>query len=333
MGATKFPLVPPPQGGKPSLQVPGQPGPMRPDEFAPGSIPNIATFSLASVTPPSPLYIQRDDQIFIRASSSLADTVTVNIRMLQAPVPRGGQPDKAAGSIVAPVDLRNTNVIVVETETVSVPATRSSADKLISIGEGYLLSAAAVSSQAQFRGQTFVQLLLVRGGVAYTNVRLVLFADYVTQSHATTWPFGRVAHPSEGVGWTHSIQIPNPGAGLDWAFTAATFQRVRVVSLEAQLAVANSGAARPVEIVVDDGVNVVARMATNAAAPINATANMNFSSSGTPPTSVASDLYAQMPATLVLQPAWRMRSVTTNIVAGDTWTNIWFAAEELQDGG
>jgi hypothetical protein len=331
MGSNKYPLIAPPGGGRPTLPSPGQPAPMRPDEFSPGSIANITTFGFDRISPPASVYIQRDDLINIFANTQLAavDSVTFMLRFLRVPEPQGGQPEQG-GVGRQPGTIFTRGIVQTELEVLS-GLTGSGVNRQLNLGEGYLLSMGAVSANATLRGQTFARAQLIRSTSVPFNTPSVLFSDYVTKNQPAGWPSGRNLHMSEGVGWLHSRQIATPAGGADWTFTTGAVQRIRIIALQAQLAVANSGAARPVEVVVDDGANLYGRFASNTAFPINVTSQLMFGTLGTPPTSITTDIYVQMPSGLILPPTHRIRSVTTNIVAGDTWSNIWMLCEEWLD--
>jgi hypothetical protein len=314
------------------LPAPGQPTKGPDPAFQSGSLANVTTFNWKQVAPPVSIYVQRDDVLVIQAISSLAnETINVQYRQLLAPFQASGQPDKAVPQTDVLVALAS-NTIEPGGRTFPLVGTYASNIFSIPLTEGYLLSVAITAGIAQFRGQTYARAFLMRSGLAGANEYAGLCGDYCTLFGCAAWPNGRWIHPSESTGFIHSVQVANPGAGVDWILAAQAGSRRRIVSANADLAVANSGVARPVEIIVDDGANVLARMATNTTAPINATAHVNFSNNGTPPVSIASDLYAQAPAGLVLGPTMRVRSNTTNIVAGDAWTNIWFLIEDYIDG-
>lgn len=313
------------------LPPPGQPATGPDPAFKSASIPNVVTFIFKGIAPPPSLYVQKDDQVQFTGISNQANEVVVfNIRFLRLEVPLGGQPDHPPADLLLS-DKPVLGTIIEFQQAVPVTLGRAGNTLLQQVGEGFILSLLATATVATTRGQTFAKATIFRGLTGTKGSAQVFFSDYVSNFHAASWPGGNQRHVSEGPGFLHSIQQANPAAGADWVFTVPANSRMRPVTLEAQLAVANSGAARPIEIIVDDGVNIVARMATNAAAPINATANVNFSTAGTPSTSIASDLYAQQPAGMILPPGFRIRSVTTNIVAGDAWTNIWFLMEEWLD--
>lgn len=315
------------------LPPPGQPTEGPDVHFVSAALPNVVSFGIDRVEPPSSLYVQKDDVLLIGFNTLLAagDTVTFLVRLLLATPDVSGQPDnpppapilQPGGKFTQTVKLMNTALssVAAGAKTLRVP-----------MAEGYLLSATGQSTNGVTRGQTAVFAWLVRGAGPIGPTAQVLFQDYSSNGNIPSWPGGRNLGPLEGPGWISSVQQANPAAGADWIMTVPAGERRRLITMNADLAVANSGAARPVEIIVDDGANVVARMAVNVAAAINATTHVNFSNAGTPSTLIASDVYAQQPSAIYLEPGMRVRSVTTNIVAGDQWSNIWFLFERWVDG-
>lgn len=336
MGATKYPGIPVLTGGTPSLPNPGQPAPMGPAEFQSGSVANVTTFGFDEISPPASVYVQRDDQLILETASQqgIVETVRFNYRFLRVPEPQGGQPSEG-GVGKHPGQIFTRGIIEVGTFDLPALANRTLARRIVQMQEGYLLSVTAGATAAVQRGQTWVRAYLLRGVTNISplaqNCAQLLLSDYTYINQPIGWPGGRQAQSTESTGFLHSLQQANPGGGNDWIFTVPAQNRWRVISIQAQLAVANSGAARPVEVIVDDGTNVYARMAANITFPINATTQLNFSNSGTPSTAIVSDAYAQMPSALTLPAGHRIRSNTTNIVAGDTWTNIWMLLEEYID--
>jgi len=158
-----------------------------------------------------------------------------------------------------------------------------------------------------------------------------LFGDYVAGNQVALYPGGRTLHLTEGPGWKHSIQQANPAAGADWTFTLAAGQRLRLETLSAQLSAANAGVARAVELIVDDGVNIMMRVAANATQAINTGAVYTAGALSTPSTIVTSDLSINIPTPLILEPGWRVRTNTVNINPADQWSAIWLNAEEWLD--
>ncbi len=308
--------------------LPGQPDPKMDPKFRSGSFPAVVTFGLKGVGPPSPLYIQRDDQLFIQAvTNSAPDTVFFNGRLLLAPAPRAGQPDTAAPVDLAALEAQLASINLF-TEQVALSANFAETTLIRALAEGYLLSLSAVGLNTFSRGTTFVRALLIRGGTQERNIVLPLFSDYVSAITGVGWPGGRNLMPIEGPGFVHSRQLANPLAGVDWSFTAGTGQRLRVISLAATLTTAAAVANRNVELIVDDGVNTL--WITDASASVLAGTTQQFAATGTNvPTGVVTTIAELViPPDLILQPGWRLRTNTVNIQAADQWSNIWANVEE-----
>lgn len=313
------------------LPAPGQPKTGPDPSFKQGSQYKTTTFSFTDIGPPSPLYVQRDEQLFFSGfSNQVGESITVTIRMLLVPVPIGGQPDRPTAESPQPLPV-GSNVLQVATFTLNIPATRNGIGQAVQLTEGYLLAVTIFPTVARTRGQTFVNASLVRAGAGVNQILVVLFSDYVGFDFVEGWPNGRVIFPRESTGWVHSIQQANPAAGADFALTMATKQAVRIDSFSAILTASATVANRNVEVIVDDGANIVWR--TSAAASITAGQVATLSATGTnqPTGVVTTTLTVAIPPELLLAPGWRIRTATTGIQAGDQWSAIWFNVEEWLD--
>lgn len=177
------------------LVAPGQPRPLQPGEFALSQPPNLITFGLSEVGPPSPLYIQRDDIIGINFSTVLpgSEVITVFGRFLRA----------------------SDGVIIPFQKDIPVRAANGQGiSQNLTLGEGYLLSATATCQQAIARGQTYVQVYLTRAGanvVSNVVAGQVLFADYVTAFIPVGWPSGPILLPGESSGARMDFTVTNTG--------------------------------------------------------------------------------------------------------------------------
>lgn len=331
MGSTKYPLVPPPGGGTPNLPGPGQPAPMRPDEFQSGAQPNFVTFGWTNVGPPSAIYLQRDDVLFIAVvSNNSLETFNINYRFLEAPLPQGGQPGAPIPQ-TAPVQALSSNQIkvgqlVIAPGQVGLVVTRS-----IVLGEGYLLAVSGNSGQIGRRGRSFVRAWIVRGVAGLNNVYQTLFEDYVTDQQSAGWPGGRQLNVIEGPGWRHSINVANPAAGTDWAFTAGGQQRVSVLSFTAQFTASAAAANRQIQVIIDDGANTVWQTSVLVNVTAGQVAVVSGAQSNAPQGIVALALTVVIPPGIILPPLWRLRTSTTGIQGGDQWSLIWLSVEEWLD--
>jgi hypothetical protein len=315
-------------GGVPLLPGPGQPGPLNPGEFKSASAPASVSFAFDKIGPPSALYIQRDDVLIIIASSNQGnETVIINARFLLPQAPSPGQPDTPHGDTASQTPRTGGTVVNVQ-QRMPLPNIRQINTSVIQLTEGYLLSVAATANIASFRGQTFVRAILLRGAQLVSNQYQVLFEDYCTNPQSAGWPGGRQVGFDEGTGWTHSILQSNPPAGADWAYLALFAQKQRITSLSAVFTASAAVANRQVELIVDDGANILWR--ASASANVTAGQTVTFSATGTnvPAGIIATDQTLLLPPGLVLVPNWRIRTATTGIQAGDQWSNIWLNVEE-----
>jgi len=328
--------VAPPQGGKPNLPVAGQPAPMQPGEFAPGSVANITTFGFDKVSPPSTLYVQRDDQLILETASQqgIVETVRFTTRLLRVPEPQGGQPEQGGvGQHPGQIITRG----IIEPAAFDLPglANRALARRIVQMQEGYLLSVVAGATAAIQRGQTWVRAYLLRGVTNISplaqNAAQILLSDYTYIGQPIGWPGGRQMQSVESMGFRHSIQVANPAAGTDWTFTAAVQQRVAVISFSAIFTAAAAAASRNVTIIVDDGANTVWQDDVSASITISQVATVNGSQTQAPAGIIATTLFVVLPPGLILPPGWRIRSSTANINAGDQWSAIWLNVDEFID--
>lgn len=331
MGSNKYPLIPPPGGGTPSLPGTGQPAPMQPGEFGTAATPNLVSFALQQIDPPAGLYIQRDDQLQIFAFTNQgSDNLFITGRVLLAAPSVVGQPSDS-GHVAQPPPPKQTQYIQPISQTLALGPTRLSASSIIPLAEGYLLNLALQSLTADTRGMTFARAFLIKGSGGNGINTAQLIGDYTSGFQLAAWPGGRIISPLEGPGWMHTIQQANPAAGADWIFSPVTDQRVRVDSFSAIFVASASAGNRAIEIIVDDGANTVWRTSV----PVNVTAGQSVTVSGTgtnqPTGVVATTLTVAIPPGLIMPEGWRLRSSTTGILGGDQWGAIWLNVEEWLD--
>lgn len=287
----------------PNTTPSGQPLPQQPGEWKPSAPANAVTFKITDIGPPSPLYIQRDDVLVVQVmTSNNNETVTINWRLL---LPNG--------------------VIIPGQRQIPLLASSFTLVTLrIDLAEGFLLNVSASCATSSIRGQLFVRCSLNRGGVAATNILGQLFADYVTNTAANGWPFGRIVSPTEGPGQLVVQTIANPGAGNEWNFTSPNLSRVRLQSLMATLTTSATVASRLPRLQVSPGGGVPTFWCTpNQGVPASTTARvaaagatMSASPAGMP------DVQITLPAPTMLQAASVVNTATLNLQVGDAYTTI-----------
>ena len=332
-----------------------QPTPLSTDRYEAGSMPNIVTFGFERVTPPSPLYIQRDDLVVIRAATSLAggDTVTVTARLLLpigqwpgqpgdphpwgdgfqlSPKPQPGQTAVQAAATQSPYAFPHfPGYIQTIQQTIALPSPSTFVTLTVPAAEGYLLSVAVVSANAAFAGQTYVTSFIGRGSPAGVtpSPAQVLMGWWPTTNTPVGWPNPQIATPGSQSGGIISIHIANPSAGADWSFTVPTATRFRLRTVSALLTTAVAAANRaPRFFVKDSGGNIVGE--SSQGNPITASLAMQVTA-GAGVASVndtTNALLHSIPFHGYDMPAsWTLGFSTANLQAADQWSNIFCGLE------
>jgi len=182
------------------------------------------------------------------------------------------------------------------------------------------------------RGSCYVLVQLVTGTkVTNSTSKAVLISDFLTTQYQPGWPTAPFAL-YEGGGWIHTIQVTNPGAGLEWTLTVPNNTRMRIRGVRFSAAIANSGAARLVTLKAGDGTNTFGVYASSNTLAINATTLVD----GIPQTAFWAEGGSQephigLPPDLTLGPGFTLGSNSGALVAGDSYTSIFVDVEEWVD--
>jgi hypothetical protein len=310
----------------------GQPDVGPDPNFKTLSTPNIVSFGFKGIGPPSNTYIQRDDILVLAAASSIAgESVNFTVRILQPHTPEAGQPD-APPSPRPPDATTSGNNIQVGTFALAPAALRAYSAIVLPLQEGYLLDVTANPTLALNRGRTYASAVLKRSSLTVVSPEQALFADYVTTNTPAFYPGGRFLHLTEGPGFSRSLNIPNPAAGADFSLTLAAAQRLSVKSFNSVFTASAAVANRNLNIVIDDGVNVVWQDDVSVSVTAGQAVSMSGAMFNQPTGVLATVLFVSIPSGLYLEPGWRFRSFTGSIQAADQWSGIWLAVEEWMDG-
>lgn len=316
------------------LPPPGQPDPLMDPNFKSTSLPAITRFRWQDVDPPSPLYVLRDDVLLVNAvnnNPAAGETVLFQYRFLRTPEVQGGQPsDLARGG--GGRQIVDYGIVESGLDVLTLGNGSSTATKLRTLGEGYLLAVTAVNVNGFNRGMVIARSGILRSGGAINSAAQMLFSDYITPPTPTGWPNGRILNSVEGPGWIHSVNVGNPAAGADWVMTVGSLTRRRVASVNAVFTAAVAVANRQVQLIVDDGVNVMGVFGASANITASTVANVTGTSGSTQAAVVGTDLLIPLPSPLLLEPSWRLRVATVGIQPADQWSAIWVNSEDWVDG-
>lgn len=270
---------------------------------------HVVTFNLKGVAPPSNLYISPDDQLFVSALSTVTgETLSIFWRTLGT----DGYIHQGNDALV-------------------MTSIGSSMNKLIPLGEGFLLNVEVSNSLTTTqRGQFHFAVYLFRGGsVAAGSQSALLLQDYVDGFTAMGWPGGRIISSVEGPGAIRSIVGTTPAAGVDISETVPARRRWRLQSFLHSLTTSVTVANRQVQLRITDGTNVlwVSEVEATQAASLTNTYSWAVGS-GTNQTTFQVNTISRTLAAMVLEPGWKIQTVTTAIQAADQWTAPNYSVEE-----
>ncbi len=245
-----------------------------------------------------PLYVARDDRLYVRTRGSVAGK-QVELRLrLQMP---DGQ-------------------VVPQLQTLAITGDRTTQVQVFDLAEGYLLGVAVqVVPAPVLHGAVYVEVGITHESVPTLAVYQVLVAGYVSDGDALGWPYGRPVGPLEGPGNLRSIAGAAPAAGAEIVTAVPANATWRLLSWRAQLVTAIAVANRRVHLVVDDGATILQDLASADTEVASLARNYNAAADGFPRVAQDSEVYIPLPAGLVLRSGFRIRTLTTAIQAADQW--------------
>ncbi len=265
------------------------------------------TFMGQGISPPSSLYIGRDDRLFLRVHNSLAG-VDVQLRARLLLHGQGVSPQLFH---LLPTSDRLVNL------------------SFFDLAEGFLLDVTLFAAlAAPRRGQTFCQAGIGRGPAADFHPVALLISDYLTDPHALGWPGGILRSSVEGPGLLRSITGTDPAAGAEISETVPTNARWRLFSFRATLVTSGAAATRTAHIELDDGVNPYGRFGPNFDQGAGATFRYNAAALGFGFLGSANEVTIGVPVTTPLFQGHRLRTFVSNLQAGDNWSAPQFLVEE-----
>lgn len=267
------------------------------DQGPPG--PPFTSWKRLGLSPDAGLFVQRDDQLFIRTRASLAVRVNVAVRLQQADDGR----------------------IVPQLFDLVTVADRSEQMALFGMAEGYLLGAAGFTVDAAMEeGAVFLEAGIIRGGAGVIARVQVLFSGYLGQTDALSWP--GVVHEGAhaAIGRVRLILGADPAAGAESVETVPAGAHWELWTWRASLVTNATVAARRVHLVLDDGANIILDLAADTDQTASLTRNYNMARWGFAPTGTGTELYIPAPFSIHLEAGYRIRTLTTNLQAGDNWS-------------
>lgn len=279
------------------------------DTFKVYTLKSDVRFLSKAVQPPSVVYVDPNDVMQVGcATSQTNEAVTVSYRLLRA----DGELILGQFQLFPP----NTRVVTSRQEP---------------LAEGFLLSVSCNAAVATTRGQTFVRVFLTDQSLGAGQPSYMLMADYVTNAMAPAYPNGRILAPSEGPGWAHSIQVPNPLPQHVWTQFVPTNARWAVRSCFFNLTTDATAINRSIGLQLSSGGFLI----YNGFSPSTVGPSVTVSYAGaqmTPHvTSNPTALLVPLPPDVVLLSIGEISSAATPFGVGDQFTNIIIQIEEWLD--
>lgn len=246
-----------------------------------------------------PLYISRDDRLFVQASQWTSGTREVTIR----------------ARLLLP-----TGKIQWLAWIMQLPATGRFIETF-ELAEGVLLGLnVSINGGGLDPGRCFVHVSLCRGTAGQEQVHQTLLQGYPTGSIPLGWPQGPQNQPGTVPGALTTFVSSNPAAGSELSVTVPTDEMWRVQSLVFTFAAIGGVPNRTVNLILDDGVEIFYRQASPFAQGPGVTTIHCAISGGERLTVADTTAHFGLPANLWLLAGMRIRTLTTNLQAADDFS-------------
>lgn len=181
------------------------------------------------------------------------------------------------------------------------------------------------------RGQCFVRLELLVGKETSAFSLATIVQQYVTANVAAAYPGSELDQPDEGPGWLQAVVGVAPAAGAEVSQVVPTNARWRLATLRLQLATSATVGNRVPKLLFDDGANIVGAFSVNSNIAASNTVLITWATTGQFATPDSVGWMAPIPTPIILPAAFRLRTLTAGIVAGDQYGAPIFMVEEWLD--
>jgi len=265
-------------------------------------------FLSKGITPPSNVYIGKDDVLFVRVyCSQAAQRVDVRGRLL----------------------LANGRITLFET-SIQPTSDGIGSTVLFPLGEGWLLNVTAFNPTAgSRRGECFAVVGIAAGRETSHFKHTILLQGYVTISSALMWPGSILQSSVDGPGAMREFIGTDQAAGNEINDSLPAGRRWRLMALSATLTTSATVAARRPQLQIL-GVGQVAVMS-----PVNGTVPASTVAVCTWVPGVAHDtnfnplvVSGGIPANMILKAAATLATSTLLFQAGDNWGPMTYLVEE-----
>lgn len=261
---------------------------------------------------PSSLYMRVDDNLRITAYNALASVILgIRSRVLSL----GGEV-QASADVLTPATDRSASSTIVVTD------------------EGWLLGGEVFATgAAPLIGQTYVVVELVRGLGSSAIALQTIAAGYITAKQPLPFPNVLLSSSVDNAGAIRAITGTTPGAGVDISEAVPTGARWELLAFSALLTSAVAVANRIVQLTLDDGVTIFARVSNQQNQAASLAWNYSWIAGGALLNSGnLLVVHNALPVNCRLAAAARIRTATTAIQAADQWSAVKYLVREWIEG-
>jgi hypothetical protein len=269
-------------------------------------------FARRNVPPPTAVYVAEEDRLLVvNYNSKASQEVEIRARVL---TPQGH--------------------VQVFRHRQSCRTDRGPTSDQYQLGEGFLIGLVVLPTQFDtVRGQTFVQVEIVRGsGNAAIGVHQ-LTGGYISGLGWLGWPMARQDGPSEGPGVLRSIVGTDPAAGSQILETVPTLARWRLQAIRFGLTTSAAVGNRTVRLTLDDGANTFTRMEAPSLQAPSTTVQYTWFAGAVAQGFVTADVLMPLPSPCMLQGGYRIGTGVNGFDAGDDFTPPRYVVEEWINEG
>lgn len=238
----------------------------------------------------------------------------------------------AAASVTLTVSgiLINAAGAIVPFSFVQTPATdRTVTTTRFRLGEGFLIHVTVRATAGTVRrGQCFVSLLAQRWEGTGALVLGTLLSDYVSTAFFPSWPGCRRRESVEEPGIIRSITGTDQAANTNITETVPTGARWRLISMVASLVTDATVATRQAAVVLDDGTADLYAAYASVTQAASVTRFYDFNNVGIDLGAQQNRIPIMLPASVILNAGYRIRTATANLQVGDNWSGPQLLVEE-----
>jgi hypothetical protein len=266
------------------------------------------TITADHVQPPSPLYLQPEDFLFVEffyPTFVPNANFLINYRFLR--------PD---GEIVS--------------SQKQIPFSGTASFTTLFLGEGYLLSLTLSTLGTLPKGPGAIWTLanIVRNVTGVPNINFNLVADYLDTTHFPAWPYGGLQFSEKGPGTLRVVTTAPPAAGSQFNIVVPTSTRWRLITFNASFATSAAAGNRVIKATIDNGSVVFFTNAAVQTAGPSTTPNVCISNLGQTQLQDASHINVLIPDMVYLDAGSRFRSAVEGIDVADQWSTSQLLVQE-----